>query len=101
MKIIQIVNKEQPNQPAYFDAKLHQNEIKCFNIIRLLVLTIDAISHQTIYQYLGALFQLRCNFASKRTLFLFGKKLNYLNLRQIFNLMVIGTYFVIQFVLVT
>ena len=66
----------------------------------LLVLKIDAISHQTIHQYLRALFQLRCNFASKHAPFLFQKKLNYLNLQQIVNLMVIGTYFVIQFVLV-
>jgi len=74
MKIIQIINIKQANESALFDAKLHQNEIKCIKIKMLMALTIDAIQHQTIYQYLRVLFQLRCNFASKQALFLFRKK---------------------------
>ena len=74
MKIIQIVNIKPVNESAFFDAILHQNKIKCIKIKMLLVLTIDAISHQTIYQHFRVLFQSRCNFASKHALSLFQKK---------------------------
>ena len=75
MKIIQIVNIKTASESVCFDAKLHQNEIKCLKIMMLLILTFDVILHQTIYQYLRVLFQLRCNFASKNALFFFRKNL--------------------------